>query len=38
MSEFGERLHFDAEGTAICPGNGQRYRLLDGKVSRFDAQ
>lgn len=28
MSELGERLHFDEQGFAICPGSGQHYRLF----------
>lgn len=27
MSEFGHRLHFDAEGKAICPESGAVYQL-----------
>lgn len=32
MSEFGYRLEFDAEGIAICPGNGDQYQLKEGMV------
>ena len=32
MSEHGERLSFDAQGTATCPGSGEQYRLADGRV------
>ena len=34
MSEYGEKLEFDAEGWATCPGSGERYRLEEGKVSK----
>jgi len=32
MSRHGERLHFDDQGRAVCPGSGEEYRLLEGKV------
>jgi UDP-2-acetamido-3-amino-2,3-dideoxy-glucuronate N-acetyltransferase len=35
MSEYGERLHFDASGRAKCPGSGEIYRLTDGKVVKL---
>lgn len=35
MSEFGHKLIFNEEGEAECPESGQRYRLLNGKVSRI---
>ena len=34
MSEYGEKLEFDAEGWATCPGSGEKYRLEEGKVSK----
>ena len=34
MSEFGHKLKFDANGEAICPESGQRYKLENGKVER----
>ncbi|MFM1898103.1 MAG: hypothetical protein RL577_343 [Bacteroidota bacterium] len=34
MSEFGEKLEFDAEGMATCPGSGEKYRLVEGQVSK----
>ena len=34
MSENGHRLEFDAEGIAICPESGERYRLAEGGVSK----
>lgn len=34
MSEYGERLHFDNQGIAVCPGSGERYVLADGKVQK----
>lgn len=35
MSEFGHRLHFDAEGLATCPESGEKYRLEEGKVIKI---
>ncbi len=35
MSEQGYRLDFNADGIAICPGNGDRYELIDGLVKRI---
>ena len=32
MSEYGERLYFDENGEAVCPGNKDLYKLVDGKV------
>lgn len=37
MSEFGERLHFDETGHAVCPGNGDNYQLVDGKVHKIES-
>lgn len=34
MSEYGERLHFDDSGQAICPGSGERYELRNGRVQK----
>lgn len=34
MSEHGERLHFDEQGDAVCPGSGIRYRLIQGQVQK----
>jgi UDP-2-acetamido-3-amino-2,3-dideoxy-glucuronate N-acetyltransferase len=36
MSEYGQRLKFDAEGMAVCPESGESYRLFNGKVSKID--
>ena len=33
VSRHGEKLHFNAEGVAICPATGEHYRLHDGEVS-----
>jgi len=38
MSEYGERLHFDEGGKAFCPGTGEEYRLISGKVTKFQAK
>jgi UDP-2-acetamido-3-amino-2,3-dideoxy-glucuronate N-acetyltransferase len=35
MSEFGHKLRFDGAGEATCPESGQRYQLLNGRVSRI---
>jgi UDP-2-acetamido-3-amino-2,3-dideoxy-glucuronate N-acetyltransferase len=31
MSRFGERLHFDAGGLAVCANTGDQYRLVDDR-------
>lgn len=35
MSEFGHRLQFDENNTAICPESNQEYKLIDNKVERI---
>ncbi len=35
MSEYGHRLNFDKTGLAICPENGEKYRLENGKVTKL---
>lgn len=35
MSEYGHKLHFGQDGTAVCPESGQCYRLADGNVQRI---
>ena len=35
MSEQGHRLNFDANGVAICDGNGDKYELSEGKVTKL---
>ncbi len=35
MSEYGQKLEFNAEGLATCPESGQQYRLEQGRVSRI---
>lgn len=35
MSEFGHKLIFDKDGTAICSESGQTYKLENNKVSRI---
>lgn len=35
VSENGHKLHFDANGTAVCPETGQEYKLIDNEVSRL---
>ena len=36
ISAYGEKLKFDEEGMAICPGNGEKYQLLDHKVIKVE--
>lgn len=35
MSEYGQRLHFDAEGLAECSESGQKYQLKDARVTKI---
>lgn len=37
MSEFGQRLVFDADGFAVCPESQERYQLIDKNVSKITA-
>lgn len=34
MSEYGHKLRFDENGFAVCPESGEKYRLVDGNVSK----
>ena len=34
ISEHGERLIFDENGIATCPGNGEKYHLKENKVTK----
>ena len=34
MSEHGERLRFDSDNVAFCPGSGERYILEDNQVKK----
>jgi UDP-2-acetamido-3-amino-2,3-dideoxy-glucuronate N-acetyltransferase len=34
MSEFGHRLSFDAKGIAVCPESNEKYKLINGKVTK----
>ena len=34
ISEHGERLIFDKNGIATCPGNGEKYHLQENKVTK----
>lgn len=36
VSAYGEKLRFDAQGVAVCPSTGERYRLKAGNVSKID--
>ncbi|MBE0636981.1 MAG: N-acetyltransferase [Bacteroidales bacterium] len=35
MSEFGHRLEFDENGTAVCPESKERYELKNGRVRKI---
>ncbi len=35
MSEYGHRLEFDENGTALCPESNQKYELKNGIVSKI---
>jgi UDP-2-acetamido-3-amino-2,3-dideoxy-glucuronate N-acetyltransferase len=35
MSEYGHRLKFDQDGLADCPESGDKYKLLNGIVTKF---
>ncbi len=35
MSEYGQRLNFDAAGNATCPESGEAYVMKDGIVSKL---
>lgn len=35
MSEFGHRLHFDAQGMAECPESKEKYQLENGRVTKI---
>ncbi len=36
MSRAGYRLEFSQDGTAVCPGTGEKYFLKDGKVTLIE--
>jgi len=36
VSEFGEKLHFDSKGIAICKESGSKYKLLNEKVVKIE--
>lgn len=36
VSEYGHRLHFDANGIAICPESKQKYLLKNNQVTRIE--
>ena len=35
MSTYGHKLKFDADGMAVCPESGEKYKLENNKVSRI---
>jgi len=35
VSEFGHKLSFGSDGTALCPESGQKYRLAEERVTRI---
>jgi UDP-2-acetamido-3-amino-2,3-dideoxy-glucuronate N-acetyltransferase len=36
MSEYGHKLKFDQDGIAICPESKEKYKLLNGRVSKIN--
>jgi len=36
MSEYGHKLKFDENGIAECPESGEKYRILDGTVTKIN--
>lgn len=36
MSEFGHKLDFDKSGIATCAESGEKYKLLEGQVSKIE--
>jgi UDP-2-acetamido-3-amino-2,3-dideoxy-glucuronate N-acetyltransferase len=36
MSEYGHKLKFDESGIAVCPESGEKYKILDGNVSKIN--
>tara|TARA_B110000037_G_C17122740_1_gene506589 strand:+ start:4327 stop:4899 length:573 start_codon:yes stop_codon:yes gene_type:complete len=36
MSEFGERLDFDAEGIAVCAESKEKYKLANNKITKLN--
>jgi UDP-2-acetamido-3-amino-2,3-dideoxy-glucuronate N-acetyltransferase len=34
VSEYGHKLSFNSDGTALCPESGQKYRLSDERVTK----
>jgi UDP-2-acetamido-3-amino-2,3-dideoxy-glucuronate N-acetyltransferase len=37
MSEFGQRLEFDANGQAICIESGEKYQLINARVIKINS-
>lgn len=35
ISEYGHRLEFDPEGTAVCPESGEKYRFENNQVKKL---
>ena len=35
MSEFGHKLYFNVDGIAVCPENGDKYKLANGAVTKI---
>jgi len=35
ISEYGQKLEFNAEGKAVCPESGEKYELKDGEVHKL---
>jgi UDP-2-acetamido-3-amino-2,3-dideoxy-glucuronate N-acetyltransferase len=35
MSEYGQRLHFDADGYAVCSESNEKYKISNGQVEKM---
>jgi UDP-2-acetamido-3-amino-2,3-dideoxy-glucuronate N-acetyltransferase len=35
VSEYGHKLSFGSDGTALCPESGQKYRLAEERVTKI---
>jgi UDP-2-acetamido-3-amino-2,3-dideoxy-glucuronate N-acetyltransferase len=35
MSEYGQKLHFNEDGIAVCSESGEKYQLENNKVSKI---
>lgn len=35
ISEYGHKLNFDAEGLAVCPESGEKYKLANNRIKKI---